>query len=74
MLKNYTSTTRVRMITLIEVKSKVGGKSSNNLSKEPLREVVEYFTTDGRLVAHIDPYENEINSMPCGSNYIVKDY
>ena len=50
MLKNYTSTTRVRMITLIEVKSKVGGKSSNNLSKEPLREVVEYFTTDGRLV------------------------
>lgn len=37
MLKNYTSTTRVRMITLIEVKSKEGGKSSNNLSKEPLR-------------------------------------
>lgn len=72
MSKNYTSATRARIITLIEVKSKVGGRLSN-LSKEPFREIIEYFTTDGRLVAHIDPYENEINSMPCGSNYIVQD-
>ena len=72
MSKNYTSATRARIITLIEVKSKVGGRLSD-LSKEPFREVIEYFTTDGRLVAHIDPYENEINSMPCGSNYIVQD-
>ena len=73
MSKNYTSATRARIITLIEVKSKVGGRLSD-LSKEPFREVIEYFTTDGRLVAHIDPYENEINSMPCGSNYIVQDH
>ena len=73
MLKNYTSATQTRMITLIEVKSKVGGRA-NTLSKEPFREVIEYFTTDGRLFAHIDPYENKINSMPCGSNYIVQDH
>lgn len=72
MPKNYTSVTQTRMITLIEVKTKVRGETRNGLSKEPFREVVEYFTTDGRLVAHIDPYET--NSMPCGSNYIVQDH
>lgn len=67
MSKNYTSATQTRMITLIEVKTKIGKRTDN----EPYREVVEYFTTDGRLVAHIDPYET--NSMPSGSNYIVQD-
>lgn len=67
MQKHYTSATQTRMITLIEVKTKIGKRTDN----EPYREVVEYFTTDGRLVAHIDPYET--NSMPSGSNYIVQD-
>ena len=62
MPKDYMSTTRARMISVIEVKSVIGTGTQGNFS----REVTDYFLPDGQLIAHIDPCDED--TVPLGWN------
>ena len=62
MSKNYMSTTRAKMISVIEVKSVIGTGTQEDVS----REVTDYFLPEGQLIAHIDPCDED--TVPLGWN------
>lgn len=62
MSKDYMSTTRARMISVIEVKIVIGTGTQEDFS----REVTDYFLPDGQLIAHIDPCDED--TVPLGWN------
>lgn len=62
MSKDYMSTTRARMISVIEVKSVIG----IGTQEDKCREVTDYFLPEGQLIAHIDPCDEE--TVPLGWN------
>ena len=62
MPKNIMSTTRAKMISVIEVKSVIGTGTKEDI----YREVVDYFLPEGQLIAHIDPCDED--TVPLGWN------
>lgn len=62
MSKDYMSTTRAKMISVIEVKSVIGTGTQEDVS----REVTDYFLPEGQLIAHIDPCDED--TVPLGWN------
>ena len=62
MSKNIMSTTRAKMISVIEAKSVIGTGTQEDFS----REVTDYFLPDGQLIAHIDPCDED--TIPLGWN------
>ena len=62
MSKDYMSTTRAKMISVIEVKSVIG----IGTQEDKCREVTDYFLPEGQLIAHIDPCDED--TVPLGWN------
>lgn len=62
MPKNIMSTTKAKMISVIEVKSVIGTGTKEDI----YREVVDYFLPEGQLIAHIDPCDED--TVPLGWN------
>lgn len=62
MPKNIMSTTKAKIISVIEVKSVIGTGTKEDI----YREVVDYFLPEGQLIAHIDPCDED--TVPLGWN------
>lgn len=62
MPKNIMSTTKAKIISVIEVKSVIGTGTKEDI----YREVVDYFLPNGQLIAHIDPCDED--TVPLGWN------
>lgn len=60
MSKNIMSTTKAKIISVIEVKSVIG----TGTQEDRCREITDYFLPNGQLISHIDPCDED--TIPLG--------
>lgn len=60
MPKNIMSTTKAKIISVIEVKSVIG----TGTQEDRCREITDYFLPNGQLISHIDPCDED--TIPLG--------
>ena len=66
-MQKHNAVVKTKLVPLIEVKTTIGKGTKEDLC----REIVEYFTLEGQLIAHIDPCDS--STMPSGWNGFVQD-
>lgn len=66
-MQKHNAVVKTKLVPLIEVKTTIGKGTKEDL----YREIVEYFTLEGQLIAHIDPCDS--STIPSGWNGFVQD-